>query len=81
MILSNAELHLDWSNVFRVSSDVTFSLFAGTSAGYGDVINHEATKATSVSVPCSRELQEVFVTIQAADRNGASEVYMARLQA
>ena len=78
-VMSNTELHLDWTNVFKVHRDVTFSVFAGTSEGYGDIINHVTTKATSLSVHCSRTLSDVFVSIQATDRNGAFAVYSAML--
>ena len=81
VITSTAELLLDWCNVFTgLRHDVTFSVFTGTSEGYGDVIIHVTTKATSVSVPSSEGFGEIFVTIQATDRNGAFAVYRAKLQ-
>ena len=80
VVMSNTELHLDWANVFNVHLDVTFSVFAGTSEGYGDIINHVTTKATSLSVHWSRTLSDVFVSIQATDRNGAFAVYSPMLQ-
>ena len=79
-VMSTTELHLDWTNVFNVHRDVTFSVFAGTSEGYSDIINHVTTKATSLLVHCSRTLSDVFVSIQATDRNGAFAVYSAMLQ-
>ena len=77
--MSNDELLLDWRDVFVVHRDVTFSVFAGTSESYGDVINHVTTKASSVSVPFSEKLSGMFVTIQAVDRSGAIAVYRAML--
>ena len=61
-VMSTTELHLDWTNVFNVHRDVTFSVFAGTSEGYGDIINHVTTKATSLSVHCSRTLMFLSVS-------------------
>ena len=80
VMMYNTELHLDWRNVFIVHRDVTFSVFAGTSEGYGDIINHVTTKTTSLSVHCTKKLFGIFVIIQATDSNGAFALYSARLQ-
>ena len=40
------DVTIDWSNVFKVSRDVTYSVFAGSEESYGDVINHVTTEAS-----------------------------------
>ncbi|KAK7493717.1 hypothetical protein BaRGS_00015046, partial [Batillaria attramentaria] len=79
-VWANGELELTWSNVFRVKHDVTYSVYAGTAEGYGDVINHVVTKTTSYAGPCAKRPSDVHATITAVYANGLSELYQAELK-
>ncbi|KAK7496758.1 hypothetical protein BaRGS_00011967, partial [Batillaria attramentaria] len=79
--LENGELQLTWQNVFTPSPDFTFAVYAGSSKGYGDVINHVITKALSVKQPFERPLNSLYVIIQAVHVNGQSVTYQAELSA
>ena len=69
------ELVLDWQGVFLVNRDVVYSVYAGTSAYYGDVINHVTTKATSYRGWALKSVSAVFVSVQAVYSNGMFEFY------
>lgn len=69
------ELVLDWQGVFLVTKDVIYSVYAGTSANYGDVINHVTTKTTNYRGWVPGSVSTVFVSIQAVYSNGMFEFY------
>ncbi|KAK7493739.1 hypothetical protein BaRGS_00015068, partial [Batillaria attramentaria] len=71
------ELKLDWDGVFKVNRDVTFSMYAGTAEGYGDIFNHVVTKETSFTGQHTGSLSSAYVTIEAVYANGLSETYEA----
>jgi hypothetical protein len=74
--VSDKHVQLDWRHVFHVTRDVTFSLYAGTEPGYGNVINHVITTDTRydghITVVVTSPL---YVIIQAIYDNGASNMY------
>nr|KAG5704406.1 hypothetical protein BaRGS_031112 [Batillaria attramentaria] len=61
------ELKLDWDGVFKVNRDVTFSMYAGTAEGYGDIFNHVVTKETSFTGQHTGSLSSAYVTIEAVN--------------
>lgn len=73
------DLYLDWRDVFNVTRDVTYLVFAGTANGYGDVINHVTLKDTSYRQTLTRRMHDVFICIQAVYPNGRFEKYLAEL--
>ncbi|XP_070204014.1 uncharacterized protein [Littorina saxatilis] len=73
--LREDQLHLDWRHVFDVTRDVTYSVFAGSEQGFGDVINHVTTTSTSYTGYSSRSTSVVHVIIQAVYDNGLFTVY------
>ncbi|KAK7092487.1 uncharacterized protein [Littorina saxatilis] len=77
--ITDDKLKLDWHNVFNNLRDVTFSVFAGTSEGYGDVINHMTTKSKSTTVYFFKKVSDLYVTIWATERNGVYGVYTGEL--
>ena len=77
--ITEKQLDLDWTGVFSARHYVTFTVFAGTSSDFGDVINHIVTTETRHSAPCDVSLSQVYVIIEAFYTSGASEVYRDRL--
>ena len=73
--LSGGNLSLDWRHVFDVTRDVTFSVFAGSEEGLGDVINHITTTSTQLTTFCPKSLTMIYVTVQAVYDNGLSTFY------
>ena len=73
--LVREELQVDWRHVFDVTRDVTFSLFAGTEEGYGDVINHVTTKSTHYTGHWWKSLSRIYVSVQAVYDNGLTSTY------
>jgi hypothetical protein len=78
--VTGKRVQLDWSQVFRVTRDVIFSVHAGTEPGFGNVINHVTTAITrhegeSAVVLTSR----LYVIIEAVYDNGASRLYQDTL--
>ena len=73
--LSGEILFLEWSHVFDVTRDVTFSVFAGSEESIGDVINHVVTTSTQISTRCTKSLTKIYVTLQAVYDNGLSTTY------
>ena len=78
--LSGENLELDWRDVFNVNRDVTFSVYAGTSRGFGDVINHVVTEETQYKGLYTPPLSDVFILIQAVYYDGPSEMYRDQLE-
>ena len=73
--LSREMLFLEWSHVFDVIRNVTFSVFAGSEESLGDVINHVVTTSTQTSTRCTKSLTKIYVTVQAVYDNGLSTTY------
>ncbi|KAL8573303.1 hypothetical protein ACOMHN_032765 [Nucella lapillus] len=71
------QLSVDWRHVFDVTRDVTFSLFAGTGRGYGDVINHVTTKQTHYTGHYADDMTttSMYVNIHAVYDNGLVSEY------
>ncbi|KAK7483084.1 hypothetical protein BaRGS_00025652 [Batillaria attramentaria] len=78
--LRDGNLEVRWPGVFGPNRYVIFAVYAGTAEGYGDVINHVVTQETSYKAPCAKLLNSLFLTVQAVDANGLSEVYQAELK-
>ncbi|XP_070207962.1 uncharacterized protein [Littorina saxatilis] len=73
------KIQVHWRDVFHTTHDVTFSVFAGTAEGYGDVINHVTTKATSYVQRYAKPVNSLFVCIRAVYTNGLYEMYEEEL--
>ena len=73
--LTREDLQLDWRHVFNVTRDVTFSVFAGSEEGFGDIINHVTTKSTHYEGHCSKSVSRMYVSVQAVYDNGLSSTY------
>ena len=74
--IKDRTLTIHWKNVFDVTTDVTFLLFAGTDAGFGDLINHVVTQDLGYSGNTPNVVTSaVYVTIMAATESGEGVVY------
>ena len=72
--LSGEKLFLEWSHVFDVTRNVTFSVFAGVKKGHSDVIVNAVTTSTHISTRCTKSLT-IYVIVQAVYDNGLSATY------
>ena len=73
--LIREELQVDWRHVFDFTRDVTYSLFAGSEEGLGDVINHVTTKSTHYRGHWWKSLSRIYISIQAVYDNGLFSTY------
>jgi hypothetical protein len=74
--VSDKHVQLDWRHVFHVTRDVTFSVYAGTQPGFGNVINHVITTDTRYEGHSTVVVTSpLYVIIQAIYDNGATRLY------
>ncbi|KAK7101794.1 hypothetical protein V1264_020121 [Littorina saxatilis] len=74
------EIVLNWQDVFRLTNDVIYSVYAGTDVGYGNVINHVTTKEAKYTGWIPNSVSVVYVTVQAIYGNGIFEIYTDSLR-